>query len=65
MRYSPFLSCREASRLMSAKLDRDLSTLERIGLRLHLSICDACPKVIRQFDLMRRSVHEWRDGIEK
>ena len=50
---------------MSAKLDRKLTLLERIALRLHLSICDACPKVIRQFDLMRRSVHEWRDGIEK
>lgn len=64
MRYSPFLSCRQASRLMSAKLDRELSSLERIALRLHLSICDACPKVIRQLDLMRRSVREWRDGIE-
>lgn len=65
MRYSPFLSCRQASRLMSAKLDRELTPLELIGLRLHLAICDACPKVIRQFDLLRRSVREWRNGIEE
>ena len=50
---------------MSAKLDRELTPLERIGLRLHLAICDACPKVIRQFDLLRRSVREWRNGIEE
>ena len=65
MRYSPFLSCRQASRLISAKLDRELTSLERIALRLHLTICDVCPKVIRQFDQMRRSAREWRDGIEE
>ena len=50
---------------MSAKLDRELSSLERIALRLHLSICDACPKVIRQLDVLRRSLREWRNGIEE
>ena len=50
---------------MSAQLDRELNPLERVALRLHLAICDACPKVIRQLDLMRRSVHEWRDGVEQ
>lgn len=65
MRYSPFLSCRQASRLTSARLDRELSSLERIALRLHLSICDACPKVIRQLDVLRRSLREWRNEIEE
>lgn len=64
MRYSPFLSCRQANRLMSANLDRELTSLERIGLRLHLAICDVCPTVIRQFASMRKFMHEWRDGIE-
>ncbi len=49
---------------MSAKLDRELTSLERIGLRLHLTICDVCPRVIRQFESMRNSVREWRDGLE-
>ncbi len=65
LRYSPFLSCRQASRLITAKLDRELTSLERIALRLHLAICDACPIVIRQLDLMRRLLREWRDGIEE
>jgi len=64
MRYSPFLSCREASRLITARLDRALGPIERLGLRLHLRICDACPIVVRQFDLIRRSVRELRDVVE-
>jgi hypothetical protein len=64
MSFSPFLSCREASRLITARLDRPLGPMERLGLRLHLRICDACPKVVRQFDLIRRSVQELRDVVE-
>ncbi len=51
--------------MMSAKLDRELNPLEHVALLLHLAICDACPKVIRQLDLIRHSVREWRDGIEQ
>ncbi len=65
VRYSPFLSCRQASRLITAKLDRALNPLERLGLQLHLSICSACPVVIRQFERMRSAIHEWTDSSEK
>jgi hypothetical protein len=64
MRYSPFMSCRQASRLITAQLDRPLSTFERISLEVHLKICTACPIVIRQLDVIRRSVHRWRDTVE-
>ena len=65
MRYSPFLSCRQAARLITAELDRELTTFERIALGLHLKICDACPKVIRQFALLRQSIQAWREGVEE
>ena len=65
MRYSPFLTCRQAAKLITAELDRALTPVERLGLRLHLRICDACPTVIRQLALLRRSVRELRDGTEK
>ena len=64
MRYSPFLSCRQASRLITARLDRELDVFERVALRLHLSICDACPIVVRQFETLRDSIREWRDTVE-
>ena len=64
MTYSPFLSCRQASRLITAELDRELTTLERVALRLHLGICDVCPTVIRQFALLRRSMAQLREVAE-
>ena len=59
MRYSPFLSCRQASRLMSAKLDRELTSLERVGLRLHLAICEPCR---RYFGQMRGTIRFLAEG---
>ena len=36
------LTCKEATGLISQALDRQLSRWERLILRLHLLICDAC-----------------------
>ncbi|MFB9156380.1 zf-HC2 domain-containing protein [Chromobacterium violaceum] len=41
------LSCRAASRLISAGLDRPLSAMEHLKLRMHLFLCGNC----RQFSL--------------
>ncbi len=65
MRYSPFLSCRQASRLITAELDRELTSIERIGLHLHLKICSVCPTVVRQLAVLRRSMQEWRETAEQ
>ncbi len=65
MRYLPFLTCREASRLITAELDRALNPFERLGLTMHLKICDACPIVVRQMALVRRTIRELRDGSER
>lgn len=50
------LACREATRLLSERQDRDLSFGERASLRLHLTICDGCTAVGRQFDFLRRAL---------
>ena len=46
-------SCREVSRLLSAALDsgRPLG----LHVRLHLSICETCRRVLTQFGLLRRA----------
>ncbi len=64
MRYPLSLSCREASRLITARLDRPLTPVEWVALRLHLRICSACPRVIRQLDEIRRSLRDIRDATE-
>lgn len=40
------LSCQEATRLMSQKLDRKLALVEVMNLRFHLMMCKGC----RHFD---------------
>lgn len=50
------LSCKEASRLISERMDRRLSLSERIGLRLHVGICDACTRFTSQVQFLRRAL---------
>lgn len=50
------LSCKEASKLISEGMDRRLSMTERIALRLHLGICDACTRFTSQVEFLRRAL---------
>lgn len=43
------MSCKEATQLMSQDLDRRLSPVERLGLKLHLLICRGCRATERHF----------------
>ena len=42
------MSCRKATELLSASLDRPLTRMERVRLRVHLVICTACRRYRRQ-----------------
>jgi hypothetical protein len=61
------ITCKEASRLISASQDKTLSLSERAALRLHLALCDACNNVRAQFDFLRRALREYaqRSDSEK
>ena len=50
------LSCKEASRLLSQSMDRELSLGEQARLRLHLALCDACRNFNRQLTQLRQAV---------
>lgn len=47
------LSCKEATRLMSAAQDRDLSLGERLSLRIHLMMCSGCLNYDQQIAFLR------------
>ena len=49
------ISCKEASRLMSQGLDRDLGLGQRASLRLHLFICTSCSRMRKQLDFLHRA----------
>jgi hypothetical protein len=57
-----WLSCKQASRLISQGLDRELSAWQRLSLRLHLTLCDACTRVKAQFEFMRRALSTYSDS---
>lgn len=46
------LMCREATGLMSLKLEKALTLREKAALRVHLAMCPACRHCARQFDLL-------------
>jgi len=58
------LSCKEASRLISQSLDRQLTMRERLSLRFHLLLCDMCTTFRRQLGLIRVAVRRYKTHME-
>jgi hypothetical protein len=50
---------------MLAEQDRPLRRIDRIALRVHLWMCDNCPRFQRQLSVMHRALSDWRNEIEK
>jgi Putative zinc-finger len=55
------ISCRQASVLLSLAQERNLNWWDRLGLRLHLLICDSCSNFRRQLELIRLMIRRYRD----
>ena len=58
------ITCKQASQLISQSLDHPLSWSEKVRLKLHLLICDACTRFKQQLDLLRVAVQRIRKTIE-
>ncbi len=54
-------TCKEVSALLIAREDRELPMVERVALRFHLAICEACPRFERQVLTMRNAMKQWRN----
>jgi len=54
-----WLTCKQASRLQSQSMDRNLRLGERMALRIHLGICGACSKVAGQLEFLRRAMRAY------
>ena len=52
-------TCREVHRLVSEGMDRELSLVERVRMRLHLMVCGACTRFNGQMRLLRRAMHSF------
>jgi predicted anti-sigma-YlaC factor YlaD len=49
-------TCREVHQLTSESLDRRLTLRERVRVRLHLMVCEACTAFGAQMQLLRRAM---------
>ncbi|WP_296490442.1 zf-HC2 domain-containing protein [Rhodoferax sp.] len=54
-------SCKEVAALVIAREDRDLPVTEQWALRVHMTICQACPTFERQVLGMRNAMKNWRN----
>ena len=50
------LNCKEAGRIISQGLDKDLTPVERVALRMHLAVCSPCNVLKMQFNFLRRAL---------
>ncbi len=53
---SLLLTCRQASELLSGRLDRTLQPMQLVRLRVHLAMCKACRRVAEQLGFLRKAV---------
>lgn len=56
------LSCHNATRLMSEKLDRKLSRFKAMNLRFHLMMCKACRNFDEHMGTLRQITRAYAKG---
>ncbi|MGA2549316.1 MAG: zf-HC2 domain-containing protein [Burkholderiaceae bacterium] len=52
-------TCKEMHRLVAESLDRPLSPIQRLQMRLHLSFCDACTNFKHQMMWLREAMRRF------
>ncbi len=55
-------SCKRVAELLSQGLDEPLGLLDRLRLRMHLSMCDNCRRVEQQLDSLHAMSAELFSG---
>ncbi|HEY7840149.1 MAG TPA: zf-HC2 domain-containing protein [Gammaproteobacteria bacterium] len=48
-------TCRKISIMLSDGMDRELTSWERLRIRIHLFICEACSRFARQLRFLREA----------
>jgi hypothetical protein len=58
------LSCKDATQLISKRLDEPLTFWERFGLKLHLAICYLCRRANKQMTFIHVASHEHDEKVD-
>ena len=54
-------TCKQVTALVIAREDQALPWPDRLGLKLHMQMCKACPRFERQVLLMQNAMKQWRN----
>lgn len=54
------LTCKEAAQLLSDSLDRKLPLSQRVALRIHLLMCNLCPRFREQILFLKATLNQFR-----
>lgn len=54
-------TCKEVTHLVLEKQERRLSWRERLGIRIHYLICDACKRFEQQMQFLRRAAQRYAE----
>jgi hypothetical protein len=52
-------NCSEVTRLVSESLDRKLPLSQRMGIRIHLLMCNLCPEAKKQMLFIREAMRRF------
>ena len=56
------LTCKDATRLCSEALDRNLDVRERLSLRMHIMMCKGCTNFEQQMQQLRDLTRSYSSG---
>ena len=65
MNYPFRRTCREVAALILAREDRALEFPERLAIRIHFLVCQACPRFERQVASMHQAMQAWSAYSER
>ncbi len=60
----PRRTCRQVTEMVLRSEDQALRWHERVAVRLHMQICEACPRFLKQVQFMRGAMGRWRKYSE-
>ena len=58
------LKCKEVTQMASQGLDKDLSFMQRVSLKMHLFMCHTCRNYLKQITFLHQIGRDMDDHIE-
>ncbi len=58
------MNCKQATRLISESQERELSTRQRIFLKVHTLMCSGCHNFSQHMHTLRQAMRSFADGAD-